>query len=131
MKVAFVSVLLVLISFGNAAYLFTRRRRYHLILRQVRLLSSLLLLQLTPTPQDPLASPNARTTTLDFSPPRPPLGLVEKLKKRAYALIWTPEEEERHEHKVQELDIWTPEYAKWSLRLFSCVLFCWLRRATR
>lgn len=119
-----ISIILVLVSFANVAYLFTRRRRYHLVLHAVR--------PLNPKPiefgrpdvalcyhQDPLSSPNARTATLDFSPPKPKLTLTQQLKKRAAALFWTSDAKEPHLYKIQELDIWTPDYVKWSLRIFS------------
>jgi hypothetical protein len=69
-------------------------------------------------PQDPLASPNARATTLDFYP-HAKVGLYERLKKKAVGLIWKEEEDEHQVFKVQQLDVWTPDYVKWSTRLFT------------
>ncbi|KAK4704496.1 hypothetical protein P7C70_g1711, partial [Phenoliferia sp. Uapishka_3] len=96
-----ISILLVLISFANAAYLLTRRRRYHLVLRQ-----------------DPVSSPNARSAMLNFSPPKASLSLIQTLKKKASNLLGFGKEEEQHQYKIQQLDIWTPDYVKWSLRVF-------------
>ncbi|SGZ22629.1 BQ5605_C022g09510 [Microbotryum silenes-dioicae] len=103
------SILLVAISLGNAAYLFTRRRKYHLMLRK-----------------DPLASPNARSTTLDFqAPPNAPTrptrrsffsflkGLFFTKSKASY------DDDEPKSFEVQELNVWTPDYVKWSLLIFS------------
>jgi hypothetical protein len=74
-------------------------------------------------PQDPLSSPNAKSTVLDFSPSKKNLGVVESLKKKATGLIWKQKEDETHRFQVQELDVWTPDYFKWSLRLFTYVVF--------
>ncbi|KAI5479571.1 hypothetical protein MNV49_003308 [Pseudohyphozyma bogoriensis] len=95
------SIILIIISVVNAAYLFTRRRKYHLMLRQ-----------------DPLSSPNAHATKIDFSPPRPKLSMSDQLKKKAKALLWKSEPENFRSFPIQELDIWTPDYVKWSLHIF-------------
>lgn len=47
--------------------------------------------------------------------------MVESLKKRATGLIWQQQVEETHSYPVQELDVWTPDYFKWSLRIFTFV----------
>ncbi|SCV68959.1 BQ2448_1979 [Microbotryum intermedium] len=104
----FFSILLVLISLANAAYLFTRRRKYHLMLRK-----------------DPLASPNARSTSLDFKvppnvatrPTRP--GIFSLLKGLTFAKSKHSGIDEPKSFEVQELNVWTPEYVKWSLLIFS------------
>ncbi|BGP38100.1 hypothetical protein JCM10450v2_002031 [Rhodotorula kratochvilovae] len=96
------SVLFVLISVANAAYLVSRRRKYQMVLRK-----------------DPLASPNARTSTLDFSPSKPRSSLTDSIKKRVKAALGKVEVEESHIYPVQELNVWTPERVLWSLRFFS------------
>ncbi|GAA6026869.1 hypothetical protein JCM8097_005920 [Rhodosporidiobolus ruineniae] len=96
------SILLVLASLANAVYLATRRRKYTMVLRK-----------------DPVASPNAKSTTLDFSPTKRKVGVVQSIKDSAKRLIWRSAEEEPHQFQVQELDVWTPDYVKWSLRLFT------------
>ncbi|KAM0753714.1 hypothetical protein T439DRAFT_162061 [Meredithblackwellia eburnea MCA 4105] len=100
--VTLISVLLVLISVLNTIYLFSRRRRYNLVLRR-----------------DPLASPNARTATLDFSPPKPKLTLSQSLRQQIWRLFGRNPQETERVYKVQQLDVWTPDYVKWSLRIFS------------
>lgn len=100
-----VSIALVLISIGNAVYLFSRRRKYTLVLRK-----------------DPLASPNARLTTLDFSSPPEKLSLLAQLKRAAARKLGLAQkEDEPQSFQVQELDVWTPDYVVWSLRLFTYV----------
>ncbi|GAA5859018.1 hypothetical protein JCM1840_003714 [Sporobolomyces johnsonii] len=110
------SVLLIAVSVGNALYLTSKRRKYTFTLRQ-----------------DPLASPNAKSTTLDFSPPRSKPGLASQLKN----LIWTTApQDESHAYPVQELNAWTPENALWSLRLFTlyppplALMYHWLTPST-
>ncbi|BGP14029.1 hypothetical protein JCM10213v2_001967 [Rhodosporidiobolus nylandii] len=96
------SVALILLSLANALYLATRRRKYQMVLRK-----------------DPLSSPNAKSTTLDFSPPRKKASLSSALTKKARQLVLGGSEEEAHAYPVQELNVWTPDYVKWSLRLFT------------
>ncbi|GAA6048928.1 hypothetical protein JCM3770_007123 [Rhodotorula araucariae] len=96
------SLLLVVISVANAAYLASRRRRYQMVLRK-----------------DPLASPNARTSTLDFSPSKPRSTLAGALQKRVQAALGKADVHESHVYPVQELNVWTPERVLWSLRFFS------------
>ncbi|GAA5963071.1 hypothetical protein JCM21900_002225 [Sporobolomyces salmonicolor] len=110
------SVLLIAVSVGNALYLTRKRRAYTFTLRQ-----------------DPIASPNARSTTLDFSPTRSRPGLVAQLK----SLIWTTApHDESPAYPVQELSAWTPENALWSLRLFTlyppplALMYHWLTPST-
>lgn len=113
----------MLVSFANAAYLFTRRRRYHLVLRQVRSTSGGLRLCVADDPlyqQDPISSPNARSAMLNFSPPKPKLSLVQSLKHRVATLFGYAEDDEPHQFQIQQLDVWTPDYVKWSLRIFRC-----------
>ncbi|GAA5904189.1 Nur1/Mug154 family protein [Sporobolomyces salmoneus] len=100
------SVVLVLISVGNAVYLASRRRKYQLMLRK-----------------DPLSSPNAKSATLRFSPQAPPKKpLLAQAKDFILTKIgFSPTEvaEEPHSFPIQELYVWTPEYVLWSLRLFT------------
>ncbi|GAA6001072.1 hypothetical protein JCM10207_007400 [Rhodosporidiobolus poonsookiae] len=96
------SIGLILLSVANATYLATRRRKYVMALRK-----------------DPISSPNAKSTTLDFSPTKKKQTFGEALKARAKQLIWSAPPEEPHVYPVQELDVWTPDYFKWSLRLFT------------
>ncbi|GAA5920189.1 hypothetical protein JCM1841_006639 [Sporobolomyces salmonicolor] len=110
------SVLLIVVSVGNALYLTRKRRTYTFTLRQ-----------------DPIASPNARSTTLDFSPTRSRPGLVAQLKN----LIWTTAPQDASPaYPVQELSAWTPENALWSLRLFTlyppplALMYHWLTPST-
>lgn len=116
-------MLLVAVSVANAGYLLTRRRKYHLMLRQVRSGHSSGPPILIPCPQDPLSSPNARSSPLDFSPPRlnRKPSWLETGSKFLWGLIWSSNanEEEKPVYMVQELNVWTPEYVKWSLRVFS------------
>ncbi|GAA5970102.1 hypothetical protein JCM11641_000269 [Rhodosporidiobolus odoratus] len=96
------SVILILISLSNASYLATRRRRYQMVLRK-----------------DPLSSPNAKSTTLNFSPPRKKASLPSALATKARQLVFGAKEEEAHMYPVQQLSVWTPDYVKWSLRFFA------------
>ncbi|GAA5877504.1 hypothetical protein JCM8547_000175, partial [Rhodosporidiobolus lusitaniae] len=96
------SVLLIFVSLANAAYLASRKRKYTLVLRK-----------------DPLSSPNAKSTTLNFSPSKKRDSLLEALKKKAKSLIWKVEEEAPHVYPVQGLDVWTPDHVKWSVRMFT------------
>ncbi|GAA5829496.1 hypothetical protein JCM11251_000179 [Rhodosporidiobolus azoricus] len=96
------SVALILISLANALYLATRRRKYQMVLRR-----------------DPLSSPNAKSTQLEFSPTRHRASAVQGFKTRVKRLIWHTPEEEPHTFPVQELHVWTPDYVKWSLRFFT------------
>lgn len=75
---------------------------------------------LTSSVQDPLASPNARSSTLDFSPARPRLGLTDSLRKRVKAAFGKVDVVESHVYPIQELSVWTPERVLWSLRFFTC-----------
>ncbi|KAM0792532.1 hypothetical protein ACM66B_005201 [Microbotryomycetes sp. NB124-2] len=99
---ACVSVLLILLSVANAAYLFSRRRKYQLVLRK-----------------DPLASPNARTANLDFASTTDTMTLFARIKRRVVNRFKTPRERAPQHFQVQELSVWTPEYVQWSLRLFT------------
>ncbi|GJN88413.1 hypothetical protein Rhopal_001379-T1 [Rhodotorula paludigena] len=97
------SVLLVLLSLANTVYLVSQRRKYQLVLRK-----------------DPIASPNARASTLDFSPSKKRREtLSAALKKKAKALVGMDVVEESHIYPVQELNVWTPERVLWSLRFFT------------
>jgi hypothetical protein len=96
-------LLLVLVSLGNAWYLFTRRRKYTLVLRK-----------------DPLASPNARSTTLDFASSEEQTTLFRRLKQAALRKVGLASPPEApNTFQVQELNVWTPDYYAWSLRLFT------------
>lgn len=84
-------------------YLFSRRRKYTLVLKK-----------------DPLASPNARAATLDFVTPAQQPSWLSRFKHAAaqrVGLASTPEAP--HSFQVQELNVWTPDYVVWSLRLFT------------
>ncbi|GAA5835540.1 hypothetical protein JCM9279_004575 [Rhodotorula babjevae] len=96
------SVLLIFVSLGNLAYLATRRRKYQMVLRR-----------------DPLASPNARSTTLDFSPSKHRLSLADSIRRRVKAALGKVEVDESHAYPIQELSMWTPERVLWSLRFFT------------
>lgn len=72
--------------------------------------------------QDPLSSPNASSSTLDFSAPRPKSSILQSIKRKALNLIWSNQESTGTILEIQQLDVWTPDYVKWSLRLFSQVL---------
>ncbi|KPV76029.1 uncharacterized protein RHOBADRAFT_53029 [Rhodotorula graminis WP1] len=96
------SALLILVSVGNSAYLASRRRKYQMVLRR-----------------DPLASPNARSTMLDFSPSKRHVSFTESVRRRVKAALGKVEVEESHAYPVQELQVWTPERVLWSLRFFT------------
>ncbi|KAK4058712.1 hypothetical protein OIO90_000156 [Microbotryomycetes sp. JL221] len=98
------SIALIVLSFANAAYLFSRRRKYQLVLRK-----------------DPLASPSARTGHLEFSSSTDTITLFQRLRKHVVNRFKTPKEKPSHQRQfqVQELDIWTPDYVLWSLRIFT------------
>ncbi|PRQ73959.1 hypothetical protein AAT19DRAFT_15526 [Rhodotorula toruloides] len=96
------SVGLILLSVGNAVYLASRRRKYQMVLRK-----------------DPIASPNARSAQLDFSPTKRRRSLANSVKQSVKNLVWRTQPEEPHVYPVQELDVWTPERVKWSLRIFT------------
>lgn len=131
------SVLLILVSMGNLAYLATRRRNYQMVLRRVsrraRTLEPVLLQGLGADSgsflQDPLASPNARSTTLDFSPSQRRLSLADSIRRRIKAALGKVDVEESHVYPIQELSVWTPERVLWSLRFFTCVPFVSSRSA--
>ncbi|GAA5890322.1 hypothetical protein JCM6882_008794 [Rhodosporidiobolus microsporus] len=96
------SVALILASLANALYLATRRRKYQMVLRR-----------------DPLASPNAKASTLEFSPSKRKVGAVQAFTARIKQLIGGTPDDEPHSFPVQELYVWTPDYVKWSLRFFT------------
>ncbi|KAK4053126.1 hypothetical protein OIV83_001861 [Microbotryomycetes sp. JL201] len=96
-----VSVVLVLLSVVNTAYLFSRRRKYQLVLRK-----------------DPLASPNARTANLDFASTTDTPTLFARIKRTVVNRFKTPREHTPQQFQVQELNVWTPDHVQWSLRLF-------------
>ncbi|BGP22957.1 hypothetical protein JCM10295v2_001848 [Rhodotorula toruloides] len=96
------SILLILLSVGNAVYLASRRRKYQMVLRK-----------------DPIASPNARSAQLDFSPTKPRCSLADLFKQSVKNLARRGQPEKPHVYPVQELDVWTPERVKWSLRIFT------------
>lgn len=125
-----ISIFLVLISLVNAAYLVTRRRKYQMVLRRVSC-GSLNLAGASPELivipfgawQDPLSSPNAKAAMLTFAPDRPAPTFAQKLRRQFLERFgWATPEQEDAAFPVQELNVWVPDHAIWSLRLFTCVL---------
>ncbi|BGP54032.1 hypothetical protein JCM8202v2_001604 [Rhodotorula sphaerocarpa] len=99
---AWISFALVLLSVANAAYLATRRRQYQMVLRR-----------------DPLSSPNARSAMLAFTPDRPPRSFAQKLRAKASELAGWSSPPVPDAFPVQELNVWVPDRAIWSLRVFT------------
>ncbi|GAA5860572.1 hypothetical protein JCM3774_006210 [Rhodotorula dairenensis] len=103
------SCALVLLSIANAAYLASRRRKYQMVLRR-----------------DPLSSPNAKSTLLNFAPTRTRdhAGRAARLRRALLKLVgWSKPEQDAAAttttFPVQELNVWVPDHALWSLRLFT------------
>ncbi|GAA5989193.1 hypothetical protein JCM10908_001203 [Rhodotorula pacifica] len=97
------SLALILLSIANSAYLVTRRRKYQMVLRR-----------------DPLSSPNAKSAMLNFSRAQATTATrSERLRRKALEWIGWSKPEKAAAYPVQELNVWVPDHALWSLRLFT------------
>lgn len=111
-----ITLVLIGVAFANAAYLFTRTRKYHFMRRQ-----------------EPLSSPNAKFVSKDWdeadAAPKPLWKRLLRLTWQAFAYSWrflfniTPSQASTSSSnsfspsKIQELDVWTP--GDLELQLFS------------